>query len=42
MDLIVRRAHSTDVLLLAIEAMIGKMDNKMMKQNPLSNYSGVC
>lgn len=30
MDLIVRKAHSTDALLLAMEAMIGKMDNKMI------------
>lgn len=42
MDLIVRKAHTTDVLLLAMEAMIGKMDNKMMKQNPHLNYSVVC
>lgn len=42
MDLVVRKAYSTDVLLLAMEAMIGKMDHKMMKQNPLLNYSVVC
>lgn len=42
MDLIVRKAPSTDVLLLAMEAMTGKMDHKMMKQNPLLNHSVVC
>lgn len=42
MYLIVRKAPSTDILLLAMEAMIGKMDNKIMKQNQLLNYSVVC
>lgn len=40
MDFIVTKAHCTDVLLLAMEERIGKMDNKMMKRNPLLNYSG--
>lgn len=42
MYLIVRKAPSTDILLLAMEATIGKMDNKIMKQNQLLNYSVVC
>lgn len=39
MYLIVREAPSTDVTLLATEAMTGKMDNKMIKENQLLNYS---
>lgn len=42
MYLIVRKPPSTDVLLLIMEAMIGKMDNKTMKQNQVLNYSVVC
>lgn len=33
MYLIVREAPSTDIMLLATEAMTGKMDNKMIKEN---------
>lgn len=39
MYLIVREASSTDVTLLATEAMTGKMDNKMIKVNQLLNYT---
>lgn len=39
MYLIVREAPSMDVTLLATEAMTGKMDNKMITENQLLNYS---
>jgi len=39
MYLIVKEAPSTDVTLLAMEAMTGKTDNKITKENQLLNYS---